>query len=40
MSGELVERATESSPMDVIISEVGKKELATQMESLVESIKI
>lgn len=31
MSGELVERATESSPMDMILSEVGKKEAATQI---------
>ena len=31
MSGELVERATESSPMDMILSEVGNKEAATQI---------
>ncbi len=31
MSGELVERANESSPMDMILSEVGKKEAATQI---------
>lgn len=31
MSGELVERATESSPMDMLLSEVGKKESATQI---------
>lgn len=31
LSGELVERAAENSPMDMILSEVGKKELATQI---------